>query len=66
MSTVSQETLILEYLQAGHALTPIEALDKFGCFRLGARCWNLRKAGHPIHSELVRQNGKKFARYSLA
>lgn len=64
MSAASQESLILKYLQAGHALTPLEALEKFGCFRLGARIWELKKR-HDIHCEMVEQGGKRFARYSL-
>lgn len=64
MSTASQEQQILEYLQAGHALTPLEALNRFGCFRLGARIWALKKS-HDIQTEMVEENGKRFARYSL-
>jgi len=60
-----QTANILHYLQSGHSITPLEALDKFGCFRLGARCWDLRKAGYAIKSEMVEINGKHVARYSL-
>lgn len=66
MNAASQESQILEYLQSGGALTPIEALNLFGCFRLGARIWNLRKAGHPIDDELVHEGRKKFSRYFWA
>ena len=59
----SQAAQILDYLLAGNSITPLEALDKFGCFRLGARIWDLRKAGHPIDDVLVHENGKKFSRY---
>ena len=62
----SQEQQILEYLQAGNSLTPLEALRKFGVFRLGARCWELKHQGYNIKSELVKgDNNKHFARYSL-
>lgn len=66
MNTASQASQILEYLQAGNAITPLEALEKFGCFRLGARIWDLRRKGHPIDDVLVHENGKKFSRYFFA
>lgn len=63
----SQTARILGYLAHGHALTPIDALEKFGCFRLGARIHDLKNRGHNIKSETVEsENGKRFARYSLA
>lgn len=38
----SQSKLILAYLMTGETLTPIEALNMFGCFRLGARIYDLK------------------------
>ncbi len=61
----SQENKILAYMQSGKSITPIEALNLFGCFRLGARCYDLRKKGYPIHSELVQDGDKHYSRYSL-
>lgn len=63
---MSQEQQILEHLKAGHALTPIEALQQFGCFRLGARIHDLKQRGYAIDCEKVEQGGKRFARYSMA
>lgn len=55
---------ILAHLQAGNTITPLEALDLFGCFRLGARIWDLKRDGHPIVSEQIQlENGKRVARY---
>ena len=48
---MSQEKQILEYLLAGNTLTPIEALNMFGCFRLGARICDLRQRGYDIINE---------------
>jgi hypothetical protein len=62
----SQNNLILNYLKAGNTLTPLEALHKFGCFRLGARIWDLRIAGHDIASKIIEVNGKRVARYQLS
>ena len=61
----SQCQLILDYLKAGGELTPIEALNKFGCFRLAARINDLRKEGHFIDTVWKKRNGKKFARYKM-
>lgn len=64
MST-SQNQAILQYLKQGNSLTPLEALSKFSCFRLGARCWDLKQQGHNIKTEIVHKSGKYFASYSL-
>ena len=44
---------ILNYLESGKPITPVEALSKFGCFRLGARIYDLKEAGHVIHKRMV-------------
>ena len=64
---MSQALAILSHLQSGKPITPIEALDEFGCFRLGARIWDLKRDGHPITTEIVTdpKTGKHFARYWL-
>tara|TARA_R100000049_G_C1911562_1_gene58811 strand:- start:566 stop:850 length:285 start_codon:yes stop_codon:yes gene_type:complete len=62
----TQNSKILQHLLDGHSITPIEALEKFGCFRLGARIFELRKQGFIIDTKTV-DNGKgnKFAKYIL-
>jgi hypothetical protein len=61
----SQCSLILEHLTHGRTLTPIQALEMFSCFRLAARIEQLRSRGHLIDCELIEENGKSFARYSI-
>ena len=39
----SQTKRILAYLRAGNRITPLEALRKFNCFRLGARIADIEK-----------------------
>ncbi len=39
----SQTTQILLYMKAGNSITPIQALEMFGSFRLGARIFSIRK-----------------------
>lgn len=63
---MSQNNQILNYLKQGYTITPIEALEKFGSLRLGARIKNLRDKGINIITETVHENGKHFARYRLA
>ena len=63
---MSQEDLILNHLKLGYSITPLEALQKWGVFRLGARCFNLRKKGYNIKSEIVKSNGKHYSKYYLA
>lgn len=65
LSKQSQSQQILEYLQTGARLTPLEAVIKFGCLRLGARIWDLRHAGYDIRKETVTKNKKTFAEYYL-
>ena len=57
--------MILKFLEAGNTLSPMEALNLMGVFRLAARIEELRKAGHNILTEEVTENGKTFARYHL-
>ena len=61
----SQNQQIRAHLESGKSITPIEALRKFNCLRLGARIHNLKQMGMAIHSKLVCRNGKHFAEYSL-
>ncbi len=64
--TDSQSDQILHHLQAGHSITPMDALQLFGCFRLAARVYELARKGYPIVTEWETDGGaKKWARYSL-
>jgi hypothetical protein len=65
MNTKSQRDEILGHLLTGKAISPLEALEKFGCFRLGGRIFELRQQGYRIKTETVKKNGKAFASYSL-
>ena len=58
----AQRDLIFNYLKSGGALTALDALEKFGCMRLGARVWELRHAGIAILDrwvEKVTRSGRK-------
>ena len=62
---MSQKLQILSHLKSGKTITPIEALNLFGCFRLGARINDLRNEGYEITTTLIQQGEKRFAEYSL-
>lgn len=62
----SQCQQILSHLKTGNTLTPIEALERFGCFRLGARICDLRSEGHDIRTRTISNGKKSFAEYYLA
>lgn len=61
----SQSKRILQYLQSGKSLNPLQALSLFGCFRLGARIWDLKDAGYKVKSKIVKSDNKHFSQYSL-
>ncbi len=56
---------ILEYLKAGNTITPFEALQKFGTLALHSRIAELRDAGWPVKTKLVRMGDKEVGEYSL-
>ena len=60
----SQREMILHHMKTGNSITPIQALQVFGCFRLSARIWDLRNAGHAIEMVMVGQK-KRYARYFM-
>lgn len=62
----SQTDMILEYLLAGNKLTALDALDKFHCFRLGARIWDIRQMGYEVVKQTITTpGGARIAVYSI-
>ena len=47
------------------SITPLEALEKYGCFRLAAVIHKLRSRGIAIKTVDKTENGKTFAQYFL-
>ena len=60
----SQMMMILNDLLDGKEITPIDALNNYGCFRLGARIYNLRELGYDIKTKTP-ESGKKYAIYYM-
>ena len=64
---MTQTEAILIDLKEGKLITPLDALERHGCFRLAAIIHNLRKEGYNIKTTKVsnKLSGAKYARYSL-
>lgn len=62
---MSQTDQIRAALIFGRSLTPLDALNEFGCFRLAARVADLRREGLDIECKTETTNGKRYARYQL-
>ena len=61
MAKQSQSQKILNYLQTGKTLSPLQALQLFNCMRLN----DLRKDGHEVTTDIVYQDDKHWANYRL-
>lgn len=62
----SQSENILAHLMEGHPITPLDALEQYGCFRLASVIHNLRRDGYTILTRTVSNKyGKTFASYKL-
>jgi biotin operon repressor len=62
---MTQTEMIRAHLQSGRDLSPIDALNHYGCFRLAARIKELRNQGLPIETLTEQRNGKAWAKYRL-
>ena len=65
MRLTTQKYQILNHLQSGKKITPLEALDQFGCMRLASRINELRDEGYPIETKIMSDKDKRWAEYSL-
>ena len=66
MHSDSQNAAILSHLSRRKSLTALQALERFGCFRLAARIYDLREGGYRIESRVIEASGKRIAQYYLA
>ena len=68
---MSQNEKILKYMQTHkRGITPLTAMEKFGCMRLSGRIHDLREMGFEISSELVEVKNRygekcRVSRYTL-
>lgn len=61
---------VLRYMEERGSITQAEAASELGCWRLGARIWDLKNRGHAIRSEIVTKKNRygrsvHFAKYSI-
>lgn len=70
MSTQEQKPQIIRHLLAGHPLTPIQALNSFGCLRLASVIHKLRsKHGFTMIQSRpapASDKRKKYAQYFIS
>lgn len=67
MDTItSQNDLIEQHLRSGQSIDPMAALNQYGCFRLGARIFDLKEKGLDIITTMVVTGRKRYASYALA
>ena len=67
--TTTQKKQIKADLMAGKKISPLQALRNYGCFRLGARIYELRAEGMDIKTTMVHSltnPRKKYAMYHLS
>jgi hypothetical protein len=62
-STASHNGKVLNHLRLGKRITAYEAVHLYGIYRLAARINDLRKAGHDIKSEDIRDGQRNWAVY---
>ena len=61
----TQKEQIKTYLLSKKSITPLQALNKFGCFRLAAVVFKLKAEGMKILCEIDHKGRKQFAKYKL-
>lgn len=69
-TTLTQRDMILQFMRDFGGITPAQAIEEFGCYRLGARICDLRAAGYNIKTENVKRKNRygktvSFAKYTL-
>ena len=63
----TQNKMILHHLRTQRRITPMHALEFYGCFRLAARIHDLKELGHHIETKMVvdERTGTRFGEYTL-
>ncbi len=65
----TQSQMILNHLKKHKSINPLQALNLYGCFRLGARIFDLKEAGAKIKTTFAESKSKfgvkRYAKYVL-
>ena len=69
-TTMNQKSMILQFMRDYGSITPSQAIEEFGCYRLGARIWDLRHDGYDIKTQTVTRKNRygkavSFAKYYI-
>lgn len=62
---MTQKDKVRAVLESGKAITPLEALTKFGAFRLSAIIFNLKEDGLKIKTNMIDGVNNRYAEYVL-
>lgn len=62
----SQNVEIRKHMERGFEITPLEALEKFGCMRLASRIYDIKQEGCEVLDRKVERNGKRYKAYRMA
>ena len=65
MGIRSQKQRIKDALELRQPITPLDALQWFGCSRLAARIKDLRREGMDIETVYVKKGRSRYASYRL-
>lgn len=65
MRTESQNKVLRKHLESGKSISPLQALNKFGIYRLASRVNDCRNAGMNIVTEMVYAYPIKYAKYYI-
>lgn len=65
MKTESQTKQLKKWLKSGKTISPLQALNQLGIYRLAARISNLRDEGLDIKTKLINEHPIHYAQYSL-
>lgn len=63
---INQRKAIKKHLESGKTITPLTALQEYGCFRLSAVIYVLKyDYGLDIETTMRYENGRRYAEYKL-
>ena len=70
MKKLTQKKQVLDWLQDGNSITPLEAFNDYAIMRLTSRICELKNEGYIIKSELVSSKNRfdekvSFSKYTL-
>jgi len=62
---MSKHDQIKQHIESGKPITGLQALKQYGVYRLSSVINRLRKDGLNIITQMVEENGEKYAKYQL-